>query len=214
MSVSRKQIKAERRQRRDFSEQSRLVEQKLQQRRRNTILALGSFGALMLVALFAVLALTQASDPELKKATVDRNRRAPDTTSVGFADQGNQHIASPTTPHTAYNSDPPTSGPHLEGLGPEGWQEVSAVSKEQYVHNLEDGGIVIYYKPDLDQGQKDQLRNLVESLGSKVTAAPYPGLKTPIALTAWTRLDELPSFDETRIRNFVEAYRGLDHHKR
>src|SRR5207244_13093552 len=30
-----------------------------------------------------------------------------------FPDHGNLHIASPESPHPPYNSDPPTSGPHL-----------------------------------------------------------------------------------------------------
>jgi hypothetical protein len=34
-----------------------------------------------------------------------------------------------------------------------------------------------------------------------------------IALTAWTRLDTMDEFDEGRITRFIEAYRGIDHHK-
>ena len=44
--------------------------------------------------------------------------------------------------------------------------------------------------------------------------APYPSMKSRIALTAWTRLDRFDEFDEKRIVRFIEAYRGIDHHKR
>jgi hypothetical protein len=39
-------------------------------------------------------------------------------------------------------------------------------------------------------------------------------MQSRIALTAWTRLDRLEEFDERRIVRFIEAYRGIDHHKR
>ena len=32
--------------------------------------------------------------------------------------------------------------------------------------------------------------------------------------TAWTRIETLSAFDEKRIRRFIEAYRGIDHHTR
>ena len=48
----------------------------------------------------------------------------------------------------------------------------------------------------------------------QVVLAPYPGMKTRIALTAWTRLDAFDEYDEGRIVRFIRAYRGIDHHKR
>src|SRR2546422_7866641 len=35
--------------------------------------------------------------------------------------------------------------------------------------------------------------------------APYPTMKSRIALTAWTRVDAFDAFDETRIVRFIEA---------
>jgi hypothetical protein len=35
-----------------------------------------------------------------------------------------------------------------------------------------------------------------------------------LALSAWTRLDKLNDFDESRIDRFVDAYIGIDHHKK
>src|SRR5207245_4681509 len=37
-----------------------------------------------------------------------------------FPDLGNEHIQTATDPHEAYNSDPPTSGPHLPYIAPWG----------------------------------------------------------------------------------------------
>src|ERR1043166_5028607 len=47
-------------------------------------------------------------------------RAAADLPGTKMPDQGNLHIASETTAHEAYNSDPPTSGPHLPYIAPWG----------------------------------------------------------------------------------------------
>jgi hypothetical protein len=46
-----------------------------------------------------------------------------------------------------------------------------------------------------------------------VILAPYPTMTSRIALTAWTRLDTMEQFDEKRVVRFIDAYRGIDHHK-
>jgi hypothetical protein len=38
-------------------------------------------------------------------------------------------------------------------------------------------------------------------------------MKSRIALTAWTRIDTMDTLDEARVRRFIDAYRGIDHHK-
>ena len=60
---------------------------------------------------------------------------------VEFPDQGNLHIQTESEPHVPYNSDPPTSGPHLPYLAPWGVHNVP-ITRELQVHNLEDGGVV------------------------------------------------------------------------
>ncbi|MDQ3855946.1 MAG: DUF3105 domain-containing protein [Chloroflexota bacterium] len=212
MAVSRKQIKAERRRRRELVERARRAEERTG--RRQQLLVLGSLALALaaFVGAFAVITFARTDLAPSQKHASDVGRRAPDKYSFGYPDLGNQHIASADSPHIPYNSDPPTSGPHLPNLAPDGWHDV-AVPVELLVHNLEDGHIVVYYRPDLDPGEKAQLKALVAELGAKVTAAPYGRLSSPIALTAWTRLDELSEFDPQRIRDFVTAYRGIDHHR-
>ena len=58
-----------------------------------------------------------------------------------------------------------------------------------------------------------QLTAIVPRDETQVILAPYPGMRTRIALTAWTRLDAFDDFDEARIVRFIRAYRGIDHHK-
>jgi hypothetical protein len=128
-----------------------------------------------------------------------------------LADQGNLHLQSAGLPREPYNSDPPTSGPHLPYIAPWG-VHTRPIPLELQVHNLEDGGVVIQYNcecPDLVA----RLRTLVEKYPRNVVLAPYPAMKSRIALTAWTRIETLDDFDGGRITRFIEAYRGIDHHK-
>jgi len=109
-------------------------------------------------------------------------RAAASLPGVAVPDQGNLHIALPTSPHDRYNSDPPTSGPHLSYLAPWG-VHTRPIARELQVHNLEDGGVLVQYScecPDVVERLWAVVRRY-----DKVILAPYPGMKPRIALTAW-----------------------------
>jgi hypothetical protein len=140
-------------------------------------------------------------------------RAGADLPGARFDDQGNEHIQMASEPHPPYNSDPPTSGAHLPYIAPWGIHTVP-IARELQVHNLEDGGVVVQYRcdgpcPDLAA----KLTEIVKRYDTQVILAPYPGMRTRIALTAWTRLDAFDEFDEARIVRFIRAYRGIDHHR-
>jgi hypothetical protein len=139
-------------------------------------------------------------------------RAAADLPGERFPDLGNAHIQTLSDPHIPYNSDPPTSGPHLPYIAPWG-VHTRPIPRQLQVHNLEDGGVLVQYScscPEL----VEQLRSIVSRYDKFVILAPYPDMKSRVALTAWTRLDRVEEFDEKRIVRFIEAYRGIDHHKR
>lgn len=126
---------------------------------------------------------------------------------------GNDHIATPETPHVPYNSEPPTSGPHLPDIASWGiWDR--PIVKERQVHNLEDGGVVVNYRPNCADRVLEPLKQIVKRYTDHVLLAPYPGLDRCVALTAWTRIDKFDAVDEGRVVRFIDAYRGIDHHKR
>jgi hypothetical protein len=140
-------------------------------------------------------------------------RAAADLPGAKLADQGNAHLQMATDAHVPYNSDPPTSGPHLPYIAPWGIHTVPIV-KELQVHNLEDGGVMVqYHCPTPCPELVAKLTEIVKRYETQVILAPYPGMRTRIALTAWTRLDAFDEFDEARIVRFIRAYRGIDHHK-
>jgi len=138
-------------------------------------------------------------------------RAVADLPGIKMPDQGNRHLATANDQHEPYNSEPPTSGPHLGYIAPWG-VHTRPIPRELQVHNLEDGGVLVQYNcecPDL----VEKLTAIVRKYDKFVILAPYPDMKTRIALTAWTRIDAFTEFDEGRVRRFVEAYRGIDHHK-
>jgi Protein of unknown function (DUF3105) len=138
-------------------------------------------------------------------------RAAADLPGEKFPDLGNLHIQSASDPHVPYNSEPPTSGPHLPYIAPWG-VHTRPITPELQVHNLEDGGVMVQYNCECPE-VVDRLRAIVARYDRYVILAPYPGMTSRVALTAWTRLDRLDDVDERRIVRFIEAYRGIDHHK-
>ena len=127
---------------------------------------------------------------------------------------GNKHITSVIEAHEPYNSNPPTSGPHLgSSVAPWGVSK-EIVSDELQVHNLEDGGVIIQYNPDkLNSEEITKLESMI-SLHQRILVAPRYEMDYIIALTAWNRLLPLEKVDEEKIKAFVSKYAGIDHHVR
>jgi hypothetical protein len=133
---------------------------------------------------------------------------------VSQPDQGNRHLQTLNETIPPYNSEPPTSGPHLPYIAPWGIH-TEPIPRQLQVHNLEDGGVMVQYNcPEACPDLVGKLKAIVSGYDHQVILAPYPGMKTRIALTAWTRLDAFDEFDERRVRRFITAYRGIDHHPR
>ena len=124
--------------------------------------------------------------------------------------QGNEHIADILTAHAAYNSEPPTSGPHVPYKVSWGVHS-TPIPPELQVRHLEEGGVLLQYNcpeacPDLVQKLTELSRQY-----APVLVAPYPNMTGKLALTAWERMDTLQEFDEQRVKTFIEAYLGKPH---
>lgn len=135
----------------------------------------------------------------------------PDGPGLSVENAGTGHIA-PGEEHPAYTSVPATSGQHYGApLAPVRWGVHSTpLLPEEYVHNLEHGGIGIFYDcPDGCDALVGQLTDVVEkAIGNngKVLVAPHSETGATISLTAWTFLDQFETFDEDRISAFVNAH--------
>jgi DNA-binding beta-propeller fold protein YncE len=124
---------------------------------------------------------------------------------------GNAHVDNPLAEHAAYNSSPPTSGPHTPYLAEWGVHRIP-IPPETQVHNLEDGGVLLQYSCPTPCPELIEQLETISTKYERVVIAPYPLMDRRIALTAWERIDLLDDFDEKRIIAFVEAYHGHDHH--
>lgn len=126
---------------------------------------------------------------------------------------GAGYLETPQEPHPPYNSNPPTSGPRLPYLADWGVHRVP-VPLELQVHNLEHGGIAIQYNcPDGCPEWVNPLEAFVTGHHS-LLLAPYPLMGARLALTAWGRIELMDALDMDRVRRFVAAYAGKDHHEK
>ncbi len=140
-------------------------------------------------------------------AAIKSNQPAP---GEAVAIQGQEHIQVGQS-HPPYNSDPPTSGWHYEEPARAGFY-AEPLPDEQLVHNLEHGHVIISYdcsKLANCDTVKTRLQALVDSFQRwKIVAVTRENADTPIALTAWGRIDKLERYDEDRIAAFVRSWRN------
>jgi hypothetical protein len=178
------------------------------------LLAIGGVLVVGVVLVALVLLLGTGPDPSL---------------GVQYADDGNAHVAVGTTCRTAeapcgadpYSSIPATSGPHWDPSGIANWGAYSTPQNEtQLIHNLEHGGIVIWYDPDrLDADGVDALSRYVTTQVSggissryKFILTPWGGdadLPAPIVVTSWRWGLELDEVDTGAIDAFVGERYGV-----
>ncbi len=140
------------------------------------------------------------------------------------ADLGRQHVSAEEVAKTTYNSNPPTSGPHLET-----WVRAGVYTQPQkegeLIHSLEHGYININYNCNAN-GQVGEAsasavndtqdcKTLVSELEDlarqktlkKLLVVPRPQLDTKIAVAAWDRIDKFDEFDAKRIEAFIDYWR-------
>ena len=92
-----------------------------------------------------------------------------------------------------WNSSPPTSGPHY-GV-PAVWGSYDEqVPLVQTVHNLEHGGVVIHYGPDVPEAEVDKIARVVLRTDDPngLIISPLSSNKDKITLSAWTAPEQRP----------------------
>lgn len=127
-----------------------------------------------------------------------------------------QHIDTPDQAlPEPYNSNPPTSGWHYGGAATDPGVYTQPVSDTLSIHSLEHGFIIIHYRQDLDQQTVARLTDLTRELQQRnpciiMTPRAVANLDMPIAMTSWTYMLKLQSYDENAIRRFFEDHVGQD----
>lgn len=126
-------------------------------------------------------------------------------------DEGKTHLASVSEKHSPYVTELPTSGPHFSQPAAWGVSEIE-IPDEQWIHNLEHGGVVVTYKPDLPEEDIDKLRLIAANLtmrdeqtskkGFKVVLTPRAANKSAVQLSSWGYNLSLDTVDKTKIQQF------------
>lgn len=111
----------------------------------------------------------------------------------------------PGESHEPYNSNPPTSGPHIgDGVAGPGIKDVP-VADELVVHSLEHGAAVVWYKEGLEKNEVDKIKRAFNNSSGKKIMLPRKGLDVPVVLTSWNYRLKLQTVDETKIKEFIET---------
>jgi hypothetical protein len=124
-------------------------------------------------------------------------------------DEGNKHVndGDPIT----YKNYPPSSGTHYSTPASPGFYDTPQ-KEGNFVHSLEHGYIVLYYKPDLPDATKQQLKDLMTKLPMskynkvKMVIVPYTNMTTPLAIAAWDRLLLMNDYNYDEIQTFYQQY--------
>lgn len=110
------------------------------------------------------------------------------------------HVTTPVD----YSQTPPAGGEHAPV-----WLNCGVYDKpvpnENAVHALEHGAVWVTYRPDLPQDQVEALRQVVPD--TYAVLSPFPGLKSPVVVSAWGKQLSLTGADDPRLASFVRAYR-------
>jgi hypothetical protein len=137
---------------------------------------------------------------------------------------GDTHVDSLTAP-IHWNTFPPSNGQHYPA--PAVWDFYSkAVNPRLVVHNLEHGGVILWWGEKTPQAEIDKLSAFYQDSPESMLGTPIDGLGSKIAITAWTgdasrytqkgyygegHIGTCPRWDDKTAKAFEEfrdAYRG------
>jgi len=186
--------------------------------RRRTLLLVGGILAALVVAAALYVAVGRGGGSANAEA-VRADLEAAGCTFQDVKAQPGRH--SLTADGTAkWNTDPPTSGPHFGfdasgQLGTVVWGAYDEpLQLARVVHNLEHGGIYIFYGDEVSDSVVDQLRGFYDDHKNGTLLAPYPKLGDKVALGAWVLegdgakgyLAKCSAFDDGAFSSFFKAF--------
>lgn len=127
-------------------------------------------------------------------------------------DEGHEHIP-PGSPTPPYETNPPTSGNHVEPPYQQADGAYSQMPQEiDIVHSLEHGRLEIQYAPKLSEKDQLALKGLYDSLYAATLLFPNEKMPYQVAATTWTNLIGCKTYKgaitEDAIRDFGKATWG------
>jgi hypothetical protein len=181
------------------------------------VLGAAAAGAVILaILLFVLLSDNGGTEAVQSDASAVMKEAGCTFTTVAAPENKSDHsdVASPDDVSDAWNTDPPTAGPHYGQTVVFGAYD-DPVQPARLVHNLEHGAVFIQYGSDVAPETVDALKTFYSHNLNGTVLAPYPKLGKKIALGAWLGsgggngtavLATCPSFDDTAFQAFLSAY--------
>ena len=185
------------RQRRIEEQRKKIEAARSQQRRKRVVWAVGIIVVVAIAIAIVVLFMPKPVAAQGRQVPIEGNR---------------QHVAQGTV--IPYRNRPPSSGDHYDQPAGYGFFQ-REIATGNWVHDLEHGGIVVLYRPDLcDATCQSQLQDTYNSAPSsalfpgtrKMLVVPYQDMDHAIATVAWGWIDEMDQFDKDRILAFYKAH--------
>jgi hypothetical protein len=181
----------------------------------------GAAGTVVVAAVLGWLLLGGGTEDAEAKARTALETAGCTLTVVPAVRNESDHsdVANPDLAIKAWNTDPPTSGPHYGETAIFGAYE-EPLQQARVLHNLEHGAVSIQYGDDVPDATVDELRSFYDDNQNGTILAPYPKLGKQIALGAWVDpglesassdrgsgvLAKCPRFDETAFESFLDAF--------
>jgi hypothetical protein len=121
-----------------------------------------------------------------------------------FDNLPNGVVAGPIT----YDHTPPAGGLHDQYAQLCGYYRVP-VEDRNIVASLATGAVWIAYRPDLSNKDFEALKTASDGV-LDVLITPYPGLESPVVLTAWGRQLAIDDPHDERVKLFVYVYKNRE----
>jgi hypothetical protein len=108
--------------------------------------------------------------------------------------------------YNSWTENPPVGGVHNNV-----WQNcgyyADPIGTGHGVHSLEHGAVWITYQPDLPADQIAKLKDLADSQ-NYLLVSPFPGIPSPIVVTAWGHQMQVQTASDPRINQFIKAFKN------
>lgn len=125
---------------------------------------------------------------------------------LGLKDEGHEHIP-PGSPTPNYETNPPTSGPHVEPP----YQQADGAYSEMpgpidFVHSLEHGRMEIQYSPKLPEKDQLALKGLYDTMYGATLMFPNTTMPYKVAATTWTNMLVCPTYKGAITLDAIRAF--------
>ena len=187
-------------------------------RRRTLLVASGAALASLAVVVAAVVIVGMRSGAPSEEDIRADLVTAGCTLQAVQAQPGTHSLAADET--TTWNTDPPTNGPHFGGTaGADAGTVIWGLYEEpvqlaRVVHNLEHGGVYMFYGDEVPESVVAELRTFYDRHERGTLVAPYPSLGDTVALGAWVAeggeakgyLAKCTEFDQAAFSAFFSGF--------